>query len=237
MIVSIMQPAYLPWPGYFHRIMASDLHIVLDTVDIDCNSKTKFTNRNRIRTPQGFSWLTLPLRADAPSRRIDALTVLDSGQTRRKHLRTLDQFYAKAPFYPTHRQWLEPLMTDPGEALLEVLLPVTRRLNRELGIHVPHVLASSLGVGSAKSQLILDLCTAVGATTYISGPFGRTYLDLEAFADRGVEVVFHSYAPQPYAQCFKDFVPALSVIDMLFNHGPQTPELIRSGQETAFAKE
>lgn len=237
MIVSIMQPAYLPWPGYFHRIMSSDLHIVLDHVAIDCNSKTKFTNRNKVRTPQGFTWLTIPLRGGASSKFIDKICTAEESDWRRKHLRTLDQFYAKAPFYRPHRLWLEPLLTTQTDSLLQSIHPISEKLCAELGIVTPCVRASLLGVTSAKSQLILDLCTAVGASTYLSGPFGRTYLDLGAFAACGIRVLFHDYVPQPYHQCFKDFVPALSVVDMLFNHGPETPNLIRSGQHAALAEE
>jgi WbqC-like protein family. len=237
MIVSIMQPAYLPWPGYFHRIMSSDLHIVLDHVAIDCNSKTKFTNRNRIRTPQGFTWLTIPLRGGSSRKYIDAIFTAEESNWRRKQLRTLDQFYAKAPFFRAHRRWLEPLLMAQTDSLLQSIQPISEKLCAELGIATPCLRASSLGVTSAKSGLILDLCLAVGATTYLSGPFGRTYLDIGAFAARGIRVLFHDYAPQPYRQCFKDFVPALSVVDMLFNHGPETPELIRSGQQASFAEE
>lgn len=237
MIVSIMQPAYLPWPGYFHRIMASDLHIVLDNVAIDCNSKTKFTNRNRIRTPQGFCWLTVPLCGNSPSKRIDELMTDEESNWRLKHLRTLDQFYAKTPFFKEHRRWLESLLLEKTSSLLQTLLPLASRLQAELGMNTPTVQASSLSVDSTKSQLILDLCLAVHATTYLSGPFGRTYLDLAAFAKQGVKVLFHTYSPQPYHQCFKDFVPALSVVDMLFNLGPHTPVHIRAGQETAFPQE
>ncbi len=237
MIVSIMQPAYLPWPGYFHRIMSSDLHIVLDNVAIDCNSKTKFTNRNRIRTPQGFSWLTIPLKAASPSRMINALQTVEDADWRRKHLRTLDQFYAKAPHYAEQRQWLEPLLLSRTDSLIQSITPITDALKAVLGIATPSVSSSTLPVTSSKSQLIVDLCVAVGATTYLSGPFGRAYLELDAFAARGITVLFHDYAPQPYTQCFKGFVPALSVVDMLFNQGPETPGIIRSGQNASLSKE
>ena len=237
MIVSIMQPAYLPWPGYFHRIMASDVHVILDNVDIDLNSRTKFANRNRIRTPQGFSWLTIPLRGDSPSRRIDELQVFEESDWRRTHLRTLDQFYAKAPHYAAHREAMHNLIAPLQGGFMQTVTPVTEYLCSVLEMNIPRVLASTLGVTSTKNELILDICTALNATVYISGPFGRTYLDTEAFAARGVRVLFHEYSPQPYGQCFPGFVPALSVVDMLFNYGPATSALIRSGQKNAFSEE
>lgn len=237
MIVSIMQPAYLPWPGYFHRIMASDVHVVLDNVDIDLNSRTKFANRNRIRTPQGFSWLTVPLRGDSPSRRIDELRVFEESGWRRTHLRTLDQFYSKAPHYAAHREAMHDLIAPAHGEFMPTVMPITDYLCKALGLSVPCVHASTLGITSTKSELILDICTALGASTYISGPFGRTYLDAAAFASRGVRLLIHEYSPKPYAQYFPDFVPALSVIDMLFNHGHATQELIRAGQENALSEE
>lgn len=237
MIVSIMQPAYLPWPGYFHRIMASDVHVVLDNVDIDLNSRTKFANRNRIRTPQGASWLTIPLRGDSPSRRIDELQVFEESDWRRTHLRTLDQFYTKAPYYAAHREAMHDLIAPTHGGFMQTVTPITDYLCKTLGLNVPCILASTLGVTSTKSELILDICAKLGATTYISGPFGRTYLDATAFASRGIQLLIHEYSPQPYTQYFPGFVPALSLIDMLFNHGPATQELIRAGQENAFCEE
>src|SRR6266851_6680171 len=108
MMISIMQPAYLPWLGYFHRIAISDLHIVLDHVEIDRNSKTKFANRNKVRTKEGWSWLTVPLvsKGKTGELQLDKLEVDNSSNWRRKHWNTIESNYARANFIDDHRLFL-----------------------------------------------------------------------------------------------------------------------------------
>jgi hypothetical protein len=236
MIVSIMQPAYLPWPGYFHRIMASDMHIIFDNVDIDWKTKTQFANRNRIRTPQGPVWLTVPL-SKGGGKRLDHLRIAEEIPWRKKHCRTLDQNYAKAPFYREHAAAIQDIITTPVRRFLDLVTPLTDYLLGALDITTPCLRSSGMIASSKKSRLVLDLCLEAGATVYLSGPFGRTYLDADAFAAAGVELLFHDYAPTPYPQCFPGFVPALSAVDMLFNLGPDAAAHIRAGQEASISKE
>lgn len=229
MTVSIMQPAYLPWPGYLHRILHADLHLVLDDVALDTSSRTRFTNRNRVRTPDGWCWLTVPLRTrghrDAP---IDALTVADDQGWRPKHRGTLHALYARAPAFAEHAAFFDAVYARPWTHLVDLVRHTTAYLLDAFAVPTPVRRAAELGVTSAKADRILDLCLAAGATRYLSGPFGRDYLDADAFTRAGIELVYHDFMPPRYPQAFPGFVPGLSAVDLLFNLGPDAAGLLRS---------
>ena len=221
MIVSIAQPAYLPWLGYLDRIRRSDLHVVLDTVPMDHASRTKFANRNRVRTADGWCWLTVPVLTKGEARHtpLRELEIVDDAPWAAKHLRTLEACYARAPFFATH----EPFLRETYAAHWRRLEPLCRHLTDWLlaafAVRTPLVAASTLGVGASKDELILGICREVGATTYVSGPFGRDYLREELFEQAGIEVVYDAFVHPVYQQVFPGFEPAMSAIDMLFNLG------------------
>ncbi len=228
MIVSIMQPAYLPWLGYFDRIARSQTHIVLDHVLIDKNSKTKFANRNKIRTREGWIWLTVPLQSSGRSSELflNRIEIDNSSQWMSKHWRALQLNYSRAPFFTDHAPYLEYMYSQEWRLLSDLLHGVTRYLLEALGIKTTLLYSSDLGVTSQKDQLILDLCRTIGATQYISGPFGRDYLQEEHFAAAGIELLYHDYQHPVYKQVFQGFEPYMSTIDLLLNHGPASLDIL-----------
>jgi hypothetical protein len=230
MIVSIMQPAYMPWLGYFDRIFRSDIHIVLDHVSMDKNSKTKFTNRNKIRTSQGWSWMTCPINSSSSGINlpINEIEIVRDMSWRSKHLRSLEVNYASAPFFRKHAIFFEELYRYDWQLLSPLLMKSTQYLLDELSIDTQILLSSNMSPRLKKSDLILELCKKVGAKTYLSGPFGRDYLNLEAFDANGIDVDFHEYVHPTYRQIFSGFESHMSVVDLLFNYGPESLGIIRS---------
>ena len=192
MIVSINQPCYLGWLGYFDRIRLSDLHIVLDHVKFE---KGSFTNRTRIRQPDGRTcFLTIPVEKGKPIRDTRVM-----GDWLRKHTLTLSQAYGCYELIAvlrSHRR-LAPILAETTNWLLE-----------KLDLDVEQVSSTVLNVPGRKSELVLNLCKEVGATTYLSGPFGRDYLDEPSFEEAGIEVRYHDYKPVG---------PALSALDYLYS--------------------
>ena len=220
MIVSIMQPAYLPWLGYFERIALSDLHIILDDVQLERSSKTRFTNRNKIRTDQGWAWLTIPVKTAGLGQPLISVAEIDAGQNwKDKHWRSISQQYAHAPFFSNYREELHTLYMQNWVRLNPLLLETTAWIKRQLGLKTNCIQSSDLPVVGCKSQLILELCIHVGATKYISGTFGHDYLDISSFNKAGIEVVFHDYRHPEYKQQFGGFEAYMSCIDLLFNQG------------------
>ncbi|MBV8906704.1 MAG: WbqC family protein [Acidobacteriia bacterium] len=231
MIASIHQPAYLPWPGYFHKMALSDVFIFFDTTQFEKNS---FINRNRIKTPQGAAWLSVPvnLRGHLAA---DILHTSIAGQEwRNKHWRAIELNYRKAPFWSCYSREIEKLYgacyTTIGELCFEQLLLFTKLL----GLSTRIVRASELGpFASHKQELVLDICKSVNAAVYISGALGKGYIAPETFLKEGISVYFQDYQPQRYHQLWSpEFVPNLSVVDLLFNEGPRSLTIILAGNAT-----
>jgi hypothetical protein len=225
MIVSINQPAYLPWLGYFERIAVSDLHIVLDHVQFEKNS---FTNRNKARTKEGSTWLTVPLSTTGRfgDLAISGIEFAAGNPWRKKHWATLRMSYARAPFFTTYAPAYEALYAREWTAFMPMVRAFLEQHLRDLGIATPLRFSSEMNVGGAKSELVLNLCRAVGADTYLSGALGRNYLDEAGFTAAGMAVRYQDYAHPTYAQCQPGFEPFMGVLDLLFNHGPGSLELL-----------
>jgi len=224
-IVSINQPAYMPWLGYFDRVQKSDLHIVLDHVQFEKNS---VTNRNKVRTPEGWGWLTVPVRTKGlfGQLTIDRVEINSNIPWGRKHWRTIENNYSKAPYFSQYSLSLQDFYNRNWETLGALLDESRRYLLKELGMKKDLIRSSELSPKLRKSDLILELCKKVGATSYLSGPFGRDYLNANEFEESGIELRFHDYAHPEYEQVFKGFEPNMSVIDLLFNHGPKSLEIL-----------
>lgn len=186
--------------SYFDRLAKSDIHVSLDHVAV---SKGDFVNRTRIQQRDGrVMWLTIPTKAGVPINELGTHYAPDHGNWRHKHARSLYQCYPDIPHLATkwfHRHYL-----------VGVLKQTTDFLADQLGVTTERV--SSAGLGGSKlgtkSELVLNLCKEVGATTYLSGPHGRDYLDLPAFERAGIEVEWHDY---PVVQ------PVLSAVHDLFS--------------------
>jgi hypothetical protein len=229
MIVSINQPAYLPWLGYFQRIAVSDLHIVLDHVQFEKNS---MVNRNKVRTPRDSCMLTVPVKTKGRfgDLALRELEIADDSW-RKRHLGTLRANYAKALFFHDYFPAYEELLSSSWSHFSPMVRAVTDMLLQALEIKTPLVYSSELACRSRKSELVLDLCREVGARHYISGMHGRDYLDVEAFAAQGIGVSFQDYKHPSYEQGRSGFEPYMSVIDLLFHHGPESRDILCAGQE------
>lgn len=228
MIVSINQPAYLPWLGYFHRIAASDVHVVLDHVQFEKNS---FTNRNRIRTPEGSSWLTVPVLTKGRfGASISSIEVADD-RWAAKHLATLEQYYRRTPFYKEHEAFMRETYDNRWQRLAPLNDHITAYLRGAFDIGTSTVRSSELAVGGTKSELVLNICRELGATVYLSGALGRGYLQEDEFAEAGIDVRYQDYRHPTYPQAFPGFEPNMAAIDLLLNCGPASAGILVEQQD------
>lgn len=234
MIVSINQPAYLPWLGYFERIAVSDLHIVLDHVQFEKNS---FTNRNKARTKDGSTWLTVPLATKGKfgDLAIRTLEFAPNDPWARKHWATLKMNYAKAPFFRQYAPVYEALYAQSWTGFMPMCRAFLEQHLRDLRIATTLRYSSEMDVEGAKSELVLNLCRAVGATTYLSGALGRNYLDEAAFTAAGLQVRYQDYAHPTYTQCQPGFEPYMGILDLIFNHGPAARDILLGKSKGAVA--
>jgi hypothetical protein len=233
MIVTIMQPAYLPWLGFFDRIAKSEKLIMLDHVAIDRNSKTKFANRNRIRTASGSIWLSVPIltKGRSDSLQLDRIEIATDTNWPRKHLKSIELNYANAAHFDAGFGPIADALSRPHTRLHELNRELLAVLFRMLGLERDVLFSSQLGVTGRKQELIINLCQAVGADAYISGPFGRDYLDRGAFADAGITVLFQDYHHPIYQQAHAGFEPNMATLDLLLNVGPSSLDILTKGQE------
>lgn len=237
MIVTIMQPAYLPWLGFFNRMALADVTVILDHVRIDQSSKTKFANRNRIRGAQGPVWLTVPIATTGPDAPLELDRIRIAPQPwAARHWRSIAHSYAKAAHLREHADRLEALYGGAYEKLGEVNDAFLAFMIEALALGGKRILRSSeLDLASSKSDLIVEICERLGASAYVSGPFGRDYLDRDAFTSRKIELCFHDYAHPEYPQCGAGFVSHLSALDLLLNCGPDSADIVARRQPLATA--
>ncbi|HEY3902206.1 MAG TPA: WbqC family protein [Chthoniobacter sp.] len=230
MIVAIHQPQYLPWLPFFDKADQCDVFVYLDNVQFQKNG---VQNRNQILTAQGAKWLTVPVRASL-DRSIRETPIADR-QWPKKHIRTIEQEYRRAPFAALFDDSLRTLLEHDWPSLADLNVAVTDWLFERLDIRCRRVRASELAVSGTKNDLVIDVCRAVGATEYFSGTGARAYQDPERFAENGIALRYQSYQNQPYPQAARstDFVPDLSTLDLLLNVGPKAREIMHAGRLTA----
>jgi WbqC-like protein family len=214
----VLQPSYLPWLGYFDQMRRADFFVWYDDVQFDKNG---WRNRNRIKGPKGPLWLTVPVRHKGRALQpINAVEIDDHQSWRRKHLLSVEQLYARAPFCETILPRLAQILNQPWDRLVDLDIAATDWMAGELAIDTPRFRASQLNVEGDRNGRLIDLCRHFRATRYLSGDSARDYLDVGRFQAAGIEVIWHSYQHPSYPQLHGDFVPYLSAVDLLLNVGP-----------------
>jgi len=232
MIVSINQPAYLPWPGYFDRILKSDIFVSLDHVQFEKNS---LTNRNKIKTPQGWMWLTIPVQTKGKFGKC-AITDIKTNHSIRwqhKQWQAILSNYNKSPFFSNYSDYFKNIYEQEWPLLNDLITEINTFLFSELKIETKIIKSSDMKLQQTKSNLVLEICKYLNAKTYLSGPLGRDYLDTNSFNDAGIKVLYHDYQYPTYPQLYDDFQPYMSIIDMLFNCGAEdTRERLQNIQKS-----
>ena len=230
MKVSINQPAYLPWLGYFDRIDYADIHVVLDHVQVEKNS---YTNRNKIISNNGTQWITIPISKGVNGEKsINKIRCIDNKKWIKNHLNSISQNYSKAPFFSKYFNPLRDILQSKIDSIsfLDIIEAINFQLFDYLGITTPIIYSSTLGIESKKSNLILDICKDQQANEYISGIKGKDYLDTSSFNTQKIKILYQSYTHPIYKQKNEDFISNLSVLDLLFHEVPRSLSIIREGR-------
>ncbi|WP_019632252.1 WbqC family protein [Actinomadura atramentaria] len=224
------QPAYLPWGGYFARLLDVPRLVVLDHVQF---SERGFQHRNRVlRAGGGAQWLTVPVRRRFGQPLTDV--VPDGRLWARRHFRTLAQNYGRAPCWDSYAQGLDELYARPWERLVDLDLALTGFLLDALGLSVELVRSSSIGPAGARTDMLVDLCRRTGARTLRVGTGATGYLDAAALAAAGIDVEVSTFALPPYPQAGGGpFTDGLSVLDLLLHRGPHARAALAAGAATS----
>jgi hypothetical protein len=225
---AIHQPQYFPYPGFFHKLSLVDAFVIMDDTQYD----KRFTNRNMILDPHGPIWLTVPINKAqkfSPNRLVE---VNNQIPWREDHWKKIRVSYAKANFFHLYRD-LEEVYQKEWSSLFELNLETIRKTMEWLGIKIPIIKESGLGIHGESTERLVNITKAVGADVYISGPGGKGYIEERLFEENNLKLEYQSYAPTPYPQRFtKVFVPNLSILDMLANVGPDSMNVIRGIQNS-----
>jgi hypothetical protein len=219
----ILQPSYIPWRGYFHQISRADIFVFYDDVKYDKNG---WRNRNRIKSPGGAQWLTIPvLTPELETRQtpIDEIRIDWSRNWIRKHWNSLETSYNKAPYFSKYRPILEPYYHSHPEFLVDFTIPLTIQLSHELGIHNSEFIRSSslTGITGKKTDRLIQILTQLRATEYLTGPAARDYIDEAEFRAHGIHLEYMAYNYLDYEQLYPPYDPQVSILDLMFMTGSQ----------------
>lgn len=217
MLVGIHQLHYLPWLRYVEKIAHCDVFVVLDNIQFNKNG---WQNRNRLKTASGQTLLTVPVHARA-GQTLDQVRIADNNGWKQKHWRTLEQNYKKAPCFNQYAPFFEEIYDTDWTHLNDLNRKMLEYFITALGIDTRIVHASSLNVPGDATERLLNIIRAVDGDTYYSGAFALdAYLDSELLDSAGIKLELQNWSAPRYPQLHGDFIPDLSVLDLLMNCGP-----------------
>jgi len=228
-IVAIHQPNFIPWLGYFHKIAQSNIFVLLDTV---AYSKGSFTNRNRIKTPQGGQWLTLPVTKPSHSNlQIKDVQLSQPAFVLPKMLRTIQMNYSKAPYFDKYFPQFEIILTQPYNNMTTVNISIIEWLVKSFSIQTSLIKSSKLAVSTIEpTQRLIEICKRLDGNIYYSGKGGNNYQQHRKFKEENIEVILTDFKHPVYPQLWGDFVPNLSALDYLFNVGPAAKDFFSTSE-------
>ena len=228
MIVAVHQPQYLPWIGYFDKMRRADVFCHLNDVQY---KKNEWQNRNRIKTAHDWQWLTVPVRYRFPEK-INEVQINNTTQWSKKHLQALKTNYSRAPYFKTYISIFEDTFSRDWELLSALNIHLIERLKDILQMQEKTtIISSELALREEPTDRLIDICKALGADTYLAGQGGAAYMDTLRFEKNGLKVIMQEFKHPVYSQLFGDFQSHLSIVDMLFNCGPESMVVIRSAND------
>lgn len=224
MMTCIHQPQFLPYLGFFDKVAQCGVYVILDDVEAIRND---FTNRNGIKGPKGAVWITIPVKEK------DGVIIRDIEISTHinwidKHLKTIQHFYGKTPYFRSYFQDIEKIYKKrEWGRIIDIDVEFLKWVFNELNVDIDIIFSSKLNIKSKKTLRLVDICREIGANVYLSGVGGKNYMDLDLFAESGINVKFQNFKHPVYPQRFGNFIENLSIVDLLFNCGEKSLEILR----------
>lgn len=224
MIVAIHQPQYMPWIGYFDKMDRADVFCYLDSVQY---KKNEWQNRNRIRTAQGWQWLTVSVNYRFPEK-INQVQINNREQWGKKHLQAIRTNYARADYFMKYFGFFGEILKQDWACIADLNIEMSERLRGLIGLgDLKTIKASEMVLSEDPTGRLVEICRNLGADTYLAGADGGKYMDMIQFEQAGIQVVFQEFKHPVYPQVYPGFESHMSVIDLLFNCGPRALGVIR----------
>jgi hypothetical protein len=222
--VAMLQPNYIPWKGVFDLISRVDVFVFYDDVQY---TKRDWRNRNKIKTKDGELWLTVPVNAHR-GQLICEVEIDQSSDWQMNHFKTIKNSYAKAPYFKDYEFLLEEIyLKTKWSKISELDIFATKLIASKLGLSPEWVLASDLRIeGNKDGEKIINICKKLGCNYFINGPAAKAFMDEDKFKEAGIELDYIEYSYPEYSQMHGDFIHGVSVLDTLFNCGPDSSRFI-----------
>lgn len=221
-IISIRQPGYLPFIGFFKKIQSCDIFVELDDV---AYTRSDFDNRNRIRTYDGSMFLTVPV-LNKFNQKLNEVKIANNENWNKKHVNSIKNNYQKAPYFDKYFDSIEKIIMKKWEKLLDLNISLIEYFYNELQLKTKIIKSSKIKINSTGSEKLLEICKNLKCTTYLSGSLGKNYLDEKLFLDSGIKVVYENFDHPIYNQIQGEFISNMSIIDLLFNEGDVSSQIL-----------
>ncbi len=225
--ICIHQPDFVPYLGFFHRLLSTDHFIYLDDVQF---IRRGWQHRDQVKTKGGATWLTLTLQKGDYHQQIKDVLLSSDGKWIDGNINLIQQSYSKAPYFELVFPRVEAIYRGGHTRMIDFNLAFLNLAMDILGINVRTSFASNYGLTSASSQRLLDLVLAVGGDNYLTGTGSRDYLDEALFKRGGVRVTWQEFKHPVYPQLHGSFMPMLSCLDLFFNCGEHSAQILRGGR-------
>jgi hypothetical protein len=230
MIITTHQPIFLPWPGFFYKALCCNSIVLLDNVQFPLGRS--WMSRNRLKSDKGELWLTVSVwKKGRGKQMVCDVEICDESDWRYKHLQSIRQQYASAPYLKDYLPELEAIYAHNYYRLVELNVALIQFLHKALGIQCQLVLQSDLGVTGKGTDLLISLSHALNANTYVALPPAKKYLNTDSFQTNGILLEFAHFHPPVYPQLWGDFRYNLSALDLLLNYGPKATDIITQSQK------
>jgi len=227
LILAAHQPQFAPWLGFFDKLDRADVFVLLDNVQF---RKNEWQNRNRVKAADGPQWLTVPVSFHFGDK-INEVSIAEDNNWRHRHQQTLRTCYSRAPYFQETFALYDETVSREWNKLSEFNIALLQALTSRLGIGTRITVASEMDpLPEGRDERLIQLCKRFGADTYLAGAGGRLYMQLEKYKETETNVVFQDYHHPDYEQLFAEFSPQLSVLDLLFNCGRKSLDVIRGGR-------
>lgn len=219
----IHQPYFLPYPGFFHKLNLGDVFVIMDDAQYD----KRFTNRNRIVKQNGWTWITVPINKDDKFSPNAQVRINNELNWKELHWKKISQTYANSKYFHLYHDYFEKVYLKNWDYLFDLDFETVKQVIQWLGIKIEIIRESELKIPTSSTQRLVDVCKKIGADTYVSGVGGRQYMDESIFEKNNLKLIYQDYKHPKYPQKWTDeFVPDLSIVDLLANVGPDSMKVI-----------
>jgi hypothetical protein len=225
--ICIRQPGYLPNIGFFKKIQSSDVFVYLDDAQYAIRS---WDNRNKIRNANKISWLTVPV-IHPYHKKLDDIEISYTKNWITNHVNLIETGYSHAPYFNNYWNEIKSILEKKFKRLIDLNIALIEQCIIFLGIDTRRERSSKLSVNQTGSKRLLEICEKLGATTYRSGIMGKEYLDDNIFKEKNINVIYENFQHPTYNQYEKEFLSNMSIVDLLFNEGPNSKKIILESKD------